>query len=102
MPANAVAIVLDDEGQRKLECKAHNAVFEIRGEPVERGVVSYYAARALPGAGSTADWVRRMTEDFRRDAEAGRIAADVRLKLRIAGNPSLGLPLGTTGTSAPR
>ena len=92
MPSNAVAVVMDDEGHAKLACKARNAEFSVGDANVERGVVSYYAARTIADAGTVQEWVARMNEAIRRDREAEKLGAGLWVQMRVTGNATLQLP----------
>lgn len=63
---------MTDTPRTRLTCRASNGRFQLAGKPVERGVVSYYAALTLPDAGSLADWAARINEAAQRDRAAGR------------------------------
>jgi hypothetical protein len=61
----------------------------------ERGVISYYSARALPEASAFEDWLTRITGLIEADAHSGRLPKTHRPLLRVIGDaahPLIGSP----------
>ena len=83
MPANAVALVMDDAGLDRLACRAQNSGFLVGDELELRGVVSYHAARTLGEAQSVADWAERINEG---------LAPERMVPLRVTGRATIPLP----------
>ena len=71
-------------------CNAHVAHFHEGDRGVERGVITYYAARTLPYAHTVGEWLKAIETES--DREAGERGALFQLKLQITGDPALPLP----------
>lgn len=63
----------------------------------ERGVISYYAARALPGASSVGDWLAEIAAQVGADAHSGRLPKTHRPALDVIGDPAQSLLGSATG-----
>ena len=83
---------MTDTPQTRLTCRASNGRFRIAGRPVERGVISYYAALTLPDAESLADWAARINGAMAADQAAGRLEARRATPVKVTGRPELPAP----------
>jgi hypothetical protein len=80
----------------QLTCMARNYVFGWGRGMQERGVISYYAARALPEAHTFADWLAGIATLAETDAHSGRLPKTHRPALQLLGDaasPLIGSPL---------
>lgn len=75
-----------DSPKDELSCLAFSVDFLQKGEKFSRGVISYYAALALPAAVSLNDWLRSIDEKARADVEQKKLDAVRQPKLKIIGN----------------
>ena len=78
----------------ELACRAHNLPAEHPAAP--RGVLSYYAALALPAARTLAGWLDNFSTLIRQDVDAGRLPRFYQPDLHLLGDGSQPVP-GTTG-----
>jgi len=92
LPARTTALLLDPLPGQELTCHAHSAQFGEAGRTIEQGVISYYAARTLPTARNASGWLHAMMAHADADVEAGRLPADRRLRLKLAGDVGALLP----------
>ena len=76
----------------ELACIAHNYVFGWGRGMQERGVISYYAARALPQVSDFGAWLTTITELVEMDAHSGRLPKTHRPVLQVLGDPTCSLP----------
>ncbi len=59
----------------------------------EQGVLSYYAARALPEVETVGDWLAAITELAGGDARSGRLPKTHRPQLQLLGDGAAGWPV---------
>lgn len=76
----------------ELACRARNYVFGWGRGMQERGVISHYATRALPGASNIGDWLADIAAQVGADAHSGRLPKTHRPVLEVIGNPAQPLP----------
>ncbi|MCB0253819.1 MAG: hypothetical protein KDI55_08830 [Anaerolineae bacterium] len=76
----------------ELACRALNGTFLQDGTPVERGVMSYYATRALASAATMAEWLDAMERLAARDLATGRLAANLKPALVLLGLSDITAP----------
>jgi hypothetical protein len=79
----------------ELMCRARNYVFGWGRGMQERGVISYYAARALPEASAFEDWLAGISGLIEADAHSGRLPKTYRPSLQVLGDattPVIGTP----------
>ena len=82
----------------ELTCRARNYVFGWGRGMQERGVISYYAARAMPEAHAFEDWLAGIAELIEADAHSGRLPKTYRPSLQVLGDtatPLIGVPVAT-------
>lgn len=99
MPANVTALVmttdLSDGPGAALACRAREHEFEdpqgTAHARARRGVTSYYAARTLPHATTTDNWLARIAALVEADVRSGALPAFKRPDLCWSG-PPLHLP----------
>ena len=103
MPVEFTAIVPKPQPGAELACLALSHEFEDDGVHVERGVISYYAARTLPLASTVASWVQLIDAAAGADLARGRIKFFHQPSLRIIGDAALRLPgvAAAPGSGAP-
>lgn len=70
----------------ELFCRAHNYRFNESGRTVERGVISYYAARALPRSATMQDWLEMIKTLSASDVEKGVLKRVYQPMLEILGD----------------
>lgn len=75
----------------ELACRARNYVFGWGRGMQERGVISYYAARALPEAHAFADWLAGIAGLAEADARSGRLPKTHRTLLQTLGDATIPL-----------
>lgn len=85
MPANASALVLRAAPGGELTCRAQNHMFIDAGVAQDRGLVSYYALRALAEATTMESWLSRTTSLCKADVDAGRISSSLAVSLTVTG-----------------
>ena len=68
----------------------------------ERGVVSWYALRALAQATTMDDWLERALQACQADVDAGRLTASAQPALQLVGDPAQPLPGVSLCSSAAR
>jgi len=79
----------------ELTCRARNYVFGWGRGMQERGVISYYAARAMPEAQTFEDWLAGIAGLIEADARSGRLPKTHRPALQVLGAaaaPVIGVP----------
>ena len=79
----------------ELTCRARNYVFGWGRGMQERGVISYYAARALPEAQAFEGWLAGIAGLLEADAHSGRLPKTYRPSLQVLGDaagPVVGAP----------
>jgi hypothetical protein len=86
VPPNYAAIVPQARPGVELACKALNYDFNDGGRKRPRGVISYYAAGALPGVATVGEWLRAMNALAEADLKAGVIKALYQPNLQAVGN----------------
>ena len=94
MPANVAAIIMDSP-KDELSCLAFSDVFMQNGEKTSRGVISYFAALALPQAGNVKDWLKLISTQAKTDVEQKKLSAIREPKLKIIGDVNMLLPGNT-------
>jgi hypothetical protein len=99
VPANLTAIIQVSPRGQELKCVASMHALPMHGKKVPRGVMSYYAARALPQATSVQDWLQRMTALMQADARQGVLPRCP--AMTITGRGSASLPGTAAGSSSP-
>jgi hypothetical protein len=80
----------------ELTCRAGNYVFGWGRGMQERGVVSYYAARAMPEAHTFEAWLAGIAGLIEADARSGRLPRTHRPALQVLGDtatPLIGVPV---------
>ena len=87
-----VALAMRAEPGAELACRAQSYRFPHPGGLRERGVISYYATRALPPATTLAAWLRRIQADVRADLQSGRLPRFYAPSLQILGEPGMPFP----------
>jgi hypothetical protein len=92
VPANGTALVMAPTPGNDLKCIAANHTFIIDGSYVRRGVISYYAARALESAASAADWMQRAQALCDEDVARGVLPKAKRIAFALAGKSNGLLP----------
>lgn len=92
MPTEITAIVQKAPPGGELACRALNHEFDDEGVTRERGVISYYATRALPHATSVASWVGLMDAAANDDLRRGRITTFHLPSLQIVGDAEVRIP----------
>jgi hypothetical protein len=92
VPANAVAVVMKAQEGAELMCRAHNYRFNENGTLINRGVISYYAARTLPKSTTVKDWLGLIDSLSTSDVKEGRLKQMYQPSLKIIGNPATNLP----------
>jgi hypothetical protein len=86
VPANTAALILEPKsGEDPTTCTAYSLPFLINGVKVERGVISYYAARCLAQATTVADWLAKIKAMFHADVERRLIRPEA-LSLTVTGS----------------
>ena len=75
-----------------LACRAWEHSFKQEGRVVKRGVLSYFAARALPAVVTTAGWLRSISELVEADVRAGSLPFERRPALQVLGHGRFHLP----------
>lgn len=70
----------------ELACRGHNYDFPTDDGTRTRGVISYYATKALPGAATVGDWLARMQTLAEQDVAAGLLPKHFYPELRIVGD----------------
>jgi hypothetical protein len=70
----------------ELTCRARNYVFGWGRGMQERGVISYYAARALPEVHAFEDWLAGIAGLIEADAHSGRLPRTHRPLLQVLGD----------------
>jgi hypothetical protein len=76
----------------ELSCRAHNYRFDHNGTKLERGVISYYAARALPMVTTAESWLELISELSSSDLRGGRLKPSHQPSLQILGNQEAIVP----------
>jgi len=76
----------------ELSCRAHNYRFDHNGTKRERGVISYYAAKALPGVTTAESWLELISELSGSDLRGGRLKPSYQPSLQILGDQAAILP----------
>ena len=90
------ALVMQALPGAELTCRARNYVFGWGRGMQERGVISYYSARALPEAFAFEDWLAGITGLIEADAHSGRLPKTHRPLLHVVGDasyPLIGSPV---------
>jgi hypothetical protein len=100
MPANAVAIIMKALAGAELFCRAHNYRFNVNGQTVDRGVISYYASQALPRSVRVQDWLEIINTLSESDVGNGQLKELYRPLLEISGDSTTKLA-GTYTTMKP-
>lgn len=76
----------------ELMCRANNYRFTENSHLVDRGVISYYAAKALPQSITVKEWLRSIDSLSTSDIQEGRLKQIYQPALRIIGNDATKLP----------
>jgi hypothetical protein len=76
----------------ELMCRAHNYRFNENGNLVDRGVISYYAAKALPKSTTVKGWLRLIDNLCTSEVKEGHLKQMYQPSLKIIGNPATNLP----------
>jgi hypothetical protein len=76
----------------ELLCKAHNYRFNENNRLVDRGVVTYYAAQALPRSTAVKDWLELIDRLSTSDIKRKRLKPMYQPVLEILGNSATKLP----------
>jgi hypothetical protein len=97
VPAGAEALVMQALPGAELTCRARNYVFGWGRGMQERGVISYYAARAMPEAHTFEDWLAGMVGLIEADAHSGRLPKTYRSALQVLGDAATSV-IGTPTT----
>jgi hypothetical protein len=85
-------MVLKSQPGAELSCRAQNYRFDHNGTKLERGVISYYAIKALPGATSVESWLRLISELSNLDISRGSLRRSYQPFLQILGDESAMAP----------
>jgi len=70
----------------ELACRAYNYHFSVDGSEIERGIISYYASRALTLAVTVESWLHTMNDLSEADLERELITDFHKPSLQIIGN----------------
>jgi hypothetical protein len=77
----------------ELACRAHNYRLP-PGASQLRGILSYYAAAALPAAQTMGDWLTRIEAQVQADVDRGDLPVFYRPQLQLLGDTGHQLPGG--------
>jgi hypothetical protein len=92
VPANVVALVMKAQPGAELSCRAHNYRFDHNGAKLERGVISYYAAKTLPRATTAESWLELISELSGSDLRRGSLKPSYQPSLQVLGNQEAIVP----------
>jgi hypothetical protein len=87
------------ESDAELTCRAHNYHFGYNGKQTERGIISYYAARALAQANTIESWAQLINDMSESDLQKGLITPFHKPLLQITGDSKIrliGNPINAT------
>ena len=83
MPAHTAALVMKAAPGAELTCRAHNLPLDHPDQP--RGIISYYATRALAAATTVDNWLARIEALVQEDVRAGLLPPFYRPCLYVLG-----------------
>jgi hypothetical protein len=96
VPSNVSALVLRAPTGSELSCRTQSRKFTDAGVTKDRGLVSYYALRALAEATTMESWLTRTMSMCKADVDAGRLPATLAVSLAVTGDSGW-MILGTSG-----
>ena len=83
---------MEPEPGGELSCRAHNYRFSVDGSEIERGIISYYASRALNRAVTVEAWLHLMNDLSGADLERELITEFYKPSLQVIGNSHTRIP----------
>jgi hypothetical protein len=88
VPAAITTIVMKAAPGSELTCRAHEMDVEVNGNPVRRGIISYYATSTMRQATDFQSWLELIEQQSGEDLVEQKISLFRKPTLRICGNPS--------------
>jgi hypothetical protein len=85
-------MVMKAQPGAELSCRAHNYRFDHNGTKLERGVISYYAAKTLPRITTAESWLELISELSSSDLRRGSLKPSYQPSLQILGNQEAIVP----------
>lgn len=76
----------------ELACRAQEHDFDLNGDKVRRGVVSYHAAATLQSSLSMEAWLQAIHQSAARDVASQSLPARLKPTLTLLGNPAAPAP----------